>query len=108
MSDGNSKAPGHPRASHGRIHVTNHEYDVGRLLLHDWGEAFLNERNLLHARERTNPERDFGARYLARLKKDVRQGRTVMLAGMHDRTAELGESLRGSQERGDFADVRPR
>src|SRR5438105_878720 len=63
MSHGNSKAPGYPRARYGGINVTNHEYEVWRFLLHDWGETFLNERNLLQARERTNLERDFRARY---------------------------------------------
>src|SRR5438309_10283237 len=95
MSDGNSKAPGHPRASHGRIHVTTHEYEVRRLLLHDWGEAFLNERNLLHARERTNLERDFGARYSELVKKDCRQGRSVQLAGLYDRAEALAYRFRG-------------
>ena len=63
MSDRNSKAPGDSGARHGRIHVTNHEYEVGRFLLHDWREAFFNERNLLQARKRTDLERDFRARY---------------------------------------------
>jgi hypothetical protein len=31
-----------------------------------------------------------------------------MLTGMHDRTAELGASLHGMYERGDFHEVRPR
>ena len=64
MGDGNSKAPGHPSASHGRIYVTHNEYEVGRFLLHDWGKAFLDERNLLQARQRTDLERDLRARYL--------------------------------------------
>jgi len=29
MSDRNSKAPGYPRASYGRIHVTDHVHEIG-------------------------------------------------------------------------------
>jgi len=72
MSHWNSKASGHPRTSDGRIHVANHEYQVWRFSLDDRGEPFLNERNLLRAGERTDLERNFRARYISLLKKNVR------------------------------------
>jgi hypothetical protein len=108
MGYGHPEAPGYARASDRRVHVAHHDDQAGCFARHDRGESLFDQRNLLGARQRANLERDFGARDAQLLEEHVRQARTVMLPGVHDRAAKPGASLHRVHERSDLHEIRSR